>query len=380
MFCYYGTRISPHMTSTPEGYLICHDVPLARIGAMEYLADELNISGAASQIVKVNRYEDEVFAPAAMASFEGKDITAGHPPENLTAETYAAYSKGHVENVRRQGDFLLGDLHIKDPLLRSDVENGVVREVSAGYTAEFVPDGADWKQINIRGNHVAVVPKGRAGRDVAIKDTANAAEKGRKKMSKLTEAWLRLFSHAPKEVEDTELNQLAADAALVLDAEPDRVSSGQEESEIGAKLDNLLSRMDRLESVLQKDDLQKELSGEAAIDEQIAALVDAQPGAEVVAAEAASAGTVSRDSAIAFLRAMQPAVAAIEDKQVRTAVADAVLRAVQADDKPLGQIMDAVQSRAAAGQSAKPGYEKICENQQGIYDGLNPHKKAVKRG
>ncbi len=150
-----------HMTTTPEGYLICHDVPLARIGAMEYLAGELHMPGPAERIIRVNRYEDEVFAPAAMASFEGKDVTFGHPPENLT-ETYAAYSRGHVENVRRQGDFLLGDLHIKDPQLRSEVENGLVREVSAGYTAEFVPDGTDgtdgtdWKQINIRGNHVAV--------------------------------------------------------------------------------------------------------------------------------------------------------------------------------------------------------------------------------
>ena len=29
---YYGARISPHMTRTPEGYLICHDVPINRTG------------------------------------------------------------------------------------------------------------------------------------------------------------------------------------------------------------------------------------------------------------------------------------------------------------------------------------------------------------
>jgi soluble cytochrome b562 len=203
-----------------------------------------------------------------MASFEGKDVTFGHPPENLTAETYAAYSRGHVENVRRQGDFLLGDLHIKDPQLRSEVENGLVREVSAGYTAEFVPDGTDgtdgtdWKQINIRGNHVAVVLKGRAGHDVAIKDTALGAEKGRKKMSKLTEAWLRLFSHAAKEVEGAELERLTADAAVVLDAEPEKPdkAAAHEQQEEGFKtqLDNLLARMDKLENALQKGEAEKE--------------------------------------------------------------------------------------------------------------------------
>ncbi len=378
MLYYYGTKISPHMTTTPEGYLICHDVPLARIGAMEYLAGELHMPGPAERIIRVNRYEDEVFAPAAMASFEGKDVTFGHPPENLTAETYAAYSRGHVENVRRQGDFLLGDLHIKDPQLRSEVENGLVREVSAGYTAEFVPDGTDgtdgtdWKQINIRGNHVAVVLKGRAGHDVAIKDTALGAEKGRKKMSKLTEAWLRLFSHAAKEVEGAELERLTADAAVVLDAEPEKPdkAAAHEQQEEGFKtqLDNLLARMDKLENALQKGEAEKEpkdgLSAAETIDEKIAAL------------SGGGAGVVAADSAVAFLRAMRPAVAAIEDKQVQAAVADAVLQAVQADNKPLGQIMDAVQGKAAArAQTAKQSYETICEKQQSIYDGLNPHKK-----
>jgi hypothetical protein len=296
----------------------------------------------------------------------------------LTAETYAAYSRGHVENVRRQGDFLLGDLHIKDPQLRSEVENGLVREVSAGYTAEFVPDGTDgtdgtdWKQINIRGNHVAVVLKGRAGHDVAIKDTALGAEKGRKKMSKLTEAWLRLFSHAAKEVEGAELERLTADAAVVLDAEPEKPdkAAAHEQQEEGFKtqLDNLLARMDKLENALQKGEAEKEpkdgLSAAETIDEKIAAL------------SGGGAGVVAADSAVAFLRAMRPAVAAIEDKQVQAAVADAVLQAVQADNKPLGQIMDAVQGKAAArAQTAKQSYETICEKQQSIYDGLNPHKK-----
>lgn len=376
MLYYYGTKISPHMTTTPEGYLICHDVPLARIGAMEYLAGELHMPGPAERIIRVNRYEDEVFAPAAMASFEGKDVTAGHPPENLTAETYAAYSKGHVENVRQEGDFLLGDLHIKDPLLRSDVENGIVREVSAGYTAEFVPDGKDWQQINIRGNHVAVVPRGRAGHDVAIKDTALSAEKGRKKMSKWKESILRFFGQAAKELEGGEFDKLIPDVATVLDAEPtvgpqEQKEGGVEstaESKLEAKLDNLLGRMDKLENALQKGEAEKEpkdgLSAAETIDEKIAAL------------SGGGAGVVAADSAVAFLRAMRPAVAAIEDKQVQAAVADAVLQAVQADNKPLGQIMDAVQGKAAArAQTAKQSYETICEKQQSIYDGLNPHKK-----
>jgi hypothetical protein len=101
MIAYYGNRISPNMTDTPEGYLICHDVPIARIGPMEYRRGEVQLDGDPVQTVKINRYPEDVFEAAAIASFEGKDITAGHPPDNVGPENYAAYSKGHVENVRR---------------------------------------------------------------------------------------------------------------------------------------------------------------------------------------------------------------------------------------------------------------------------------------
>lgn len=385
MLCYYGNKISPHITKTPEGFLICHDVPLARLGPMQYRAAELSLPGNPEQIVTVNRYAEDVFAPAAIASFEGKDVTACHPPENLTAETWAAYARGHVENVRRQEDFLVGDLIIKDSQLANEVQSGAVREVSAGYTAEFLPDGDCLKQTNIRGNHVAVVPRGRAGHDVAIKDAAPSAEKEREKMSKLTEAWLNLFGRAAKEMEGPELQQLSAHAATVLDAEAtpaaDEVDYKEQKGvDLGSKLDKLLERLAEMEKKL--DGLAKpEVKDatpvdEAAIDKKLEALT-ADSAAVVEAGDAGLAsGTVSKDSAVAFLRAMRPAVAAIEDAAVKAAVADAVLQAVQADDKPLQQIMDAVQGKAQAAQTvAARDMNTVCAEQQNAYDALNPHRK-----
>lgn len=385
MLCYYGNKISPHITKTPEGFLICHDVPLARLGPMQYRAAELGLPGNPEQIITVNRYAEDVFAPAAIASFEGKDVTAGHPPENLTADTWAAYARGHVENVRRQEDFLVGDLIIKDSQLANEVQSGAVREVSAGYTAEFLPDGDCLKQTNIRGNHVAVVPRGRAGHDVAIKDAAPSAEKEREKMSKLTEAWLNLFGRAAKEMEGPELQQLSAHAATVLDAEAtpaaDEVDYKEQKGvDLGSKLDKLLERLAEMEKKL--DGLAKpEVKDatpvdEAAIDKKLEALT-ADSAAVVEAGDAGLAsGTVSKDSAVAFLRAMRPAVAAIEDAAVKAAVADAVLQAVQADDKPLQQIMDAVQGKAQAAQTAAArDMNTVCAEQQNAYDALNPHRK-----
>lgn len=39
MRVYYGSRISDHLVRTPEGYLICKDVPIARTGIQQYRGD-----------------------------------------------------------------------------------------------------------------------------------------------------------------------------------------------------------------------------------------------------------------------------------------------------------------------------------------------------
>ncbi|OPY66723.1 MAG: hypothetical protein A4E62_02433 [Syntrophorhabdus sp. PtaU1.Bin002] len=179
---YYGTRISDNMTRTPEGYLICHNVPLARTGWYEYAGSEIGLDDSA--MVSVYRSPEEVFDPLAVASFEGKTVTDGHPTQfPIAADNEAAYHKGHVQNVR-QGtgdveDCLLGDLFVKDSVLINKIDNGL-REVSCGYDCEWAPrDDGTYEQRQIRGNHVAIVPNGRAGDRIAIRD-----EKSQQKSTK----------------------------------------------------------------------------------------------------------------------------------------------------------------------------------------------------
>ena len=222
---YYGSHISEHLVKTPEGYLICYDVPINRTGTQMYTAGELGLEGEPERPVTVYRLEEDVFSPAALASLEGKDITRGHPAEMLAAENQASYSKGHLEHVRRDGDNTVADLIIKDPGLASDVESGVLREVSCGYYCRFEPYLDGYRQTNLVGNHVAVVPRGRAGHSVAIKDhAAGKAEKGLKRMKKETkEALYRFFGLAANDAAPEELEQLTRDVSTVataLDAEP----------------------------------------------------------------------------------------------------------------------------------------------------------------
>lgn len=172
MRAYFGSKLSPNQTRTPEGFLICQNVPIARTGWYEYVASELGLPGEA--IVHVYRDPDEVFSPAAMASFEGKPVTNNHPPQGVEPLNAQAFVKGTVANVRRgrgdNDDLLLADLIIYDEQLIREIEQGK-REVSAGYECEYTPlEDGGYAQRNIVGNHVAVVDAGRAGDRVRIQD------------------------------------------------------------------------------------------------------------------------------------------------------------------------------------------------------------------
>jgi hypothetical protein len=168
------SKLSENMHETPEGFLLCIGVPIARTGSMLYGEGETPLETGEDGTIEVSRAEEEVFRPQTIASFEGKPVTIAHPNEFVTADNWSRLAKGVVQNVRRgvgdQGDSLIADLLITDSIAIQLVKNGL-REVSCGYEAEYTQT-AEGKgtQANIIGNHVALVDEGRAGSEYAIKD------------------------------------------------------------------------------------------------------------------------------------------------------------------------------------------------------------------
>lgn len=402
---YYGSRISPNQIETAEGYLICRSVPIARTGDQQYTAREVMQDGDPGQMVIVHRRPEDVFAEETIASFEGKPVTDDHPPENVQAENFASYARGHVQNVRQAGDNLVGDVYITDAKLASDVKHRVKREISCGYQCDLVPDGAGgYYQTNIRGNHVAVVLRGRAGHDVAIHDAANTAAEGRANtMNKFTKGVLAAFGSAAKEASPEELEAMATITATALDAAPaeeapeadpakkkaepspakdepmkDKVVYKEQKGvDLGTKIDRILELLEGM----MKGREEKHMSDETDLDEIIEKLTgkpEDPDEAKMIGAEDAKCGAMpaaTKDAAVELLRRVRPAVAAIEDKAARARVADALLGAVKGDNAMTAIAQAAYDSAAAAAKStSRSTFDQICAESEAAYAAMNPHK------
>lgn len=164
---------------TREGWLRA-DAVLTRTGVFAYQKPD----GSVQQEL---RLPDEVFHADALGSFSLAPLTREHPSQPVTAETWKQVAVGTIgEEVKRDGDMVRAAILITDAQAVRDAESGTRRQLSCGYTCDldFTPglwNGLhyDAVQKNIRGNHVALVKKGRAGPDAAVRmDAADAYEVG----------------------------------------------------------------------------------------------------------------------------------------------------------------------------------------------------------
>lgn len=174
---YTSEKLGPNSERLPNGNLLYRNVPLARIGWMQYGEGETPIEANDRGIAYVERGEDELFAEDTLGSFIGAALTDDHPDEDVTPDNWKELAKGIVLTARRgTGDLkdcVVGDLLIQDKDLITEITKRNKREVSAGYDAKYEQvDVGIGRQSNILVNHVALVDKGRCGPRCAIGDRA----------------------------------------------------------------------------------------------------------------------------------------------------------------------------------------------------------------
>lgn len=415
--CYYGDKISTNIAMTPEGFLVCRNVPIARTGYQQYLESELFEDGNPSEIINVFRSPNEVFSAATIASFEGKPVTDGHPDVDVTPDNYKEFSKGHVQHVRvgrgDDADKILADLYITDQDLIDEIRNGK-RQVSAGYYAEDKEDETGRIcQTKIRGNHVAVVDEGRAGHTVAIRDQKNndSIIGGILKMKKESIARKQTIKDAViqylKDAKPEELEKKFRDAAEVLnevaekgdiqDEEPEEIKEDackddDRDLEIWKAIDALSERVDALEQREHSDEEpdapldedEDEVAVEGSEDKIVEdegeddvviegdddeVIEDEDEDIDVIPTDEVEAKLSAKDAAI---KAISRAALGIKNPEDRKRIQDAILKATSKGKSQMPGLMKVVKQN----QAKKNDQAKVLETDvlQKIYDKFNPHK------
>lgn len=418
---YFGSRISDHILKTPEGFLICKDVPIARTGTQQYRGCEFG-GPVADGIYNVQRPEAEVFDRAAVASFEGKPVCDEHPEEDVTPDNYGRYMKGVCRDVRRgDGELsncLVADLVIYDADLINKIEAGK-REISCGYDCLWNPTSdSSYDQLEIRGNHVAVVDRGRAGHKVAIRDTADD-KKGGTKMSKsligrILRALARDESTTPEDMEaaaklagSSDAEPRPQPAPAPAPATPAPAAVPQPENKPAAMDEATEARFKKIEDALEAissklnpdpappaaepkkdalDALEEELQNKApaaapAGDEDDVIEppedINAQDAApeEDVEGECVPNAKEARDAAMALIKNLKPAVAAIPNEAQRKRAADSLailIKGSMQQDAQYGELMQ--MRRRNAAKDSKPAVDDYNLGRE-IAKRYNPHYK-----
>ncbi len=416
---YYGSKISGNLSTSPEGFLICHNVPIARTGYQDYLGSELppgiqeEYSLDPQRVYKVYRSMDEVFSPATIASFEGKPFTDNHPSEMVTTQNVRMYSKGHIQNVRKgDGEFknmLVADIICTDEVTANEIKEKRKREVSCGYDYVMKKGPKGFEQTQIRGNHLALVESGRAGQKAAIQDNMPDAiikqkKEGEKNIMKKN-IFYKMFAAFAKDADPEEiaqagqaLSEMGSDEGL----EPNQGGSVEKDiTELKAGLAQVVNILQQL--VKSDQQVHKEVSDEDKLNALEAGCGDvdsADPPAEekqLIEAEkeecldadpAEEEKPVAMDTAMKeVIKAMKPKLLAIKDEKARAQAVDAFVSAVNDARvaKPKGNndysalanvLATNAKAKAADGTPAKrKTAQDVLTEQVSTINKHNPHLK-----
>ncbi|MFK5708613.1 DUF2213 domain-containing protein [Lysinibacillus boronitolerans] len=239
----YDTSYIKDYRETPEGYLTVN-VPITRPGVFPYQRQDGTVQMEA-------KLPDEIFSDRTIRSARSKPVTDGHPNEPVTIDNYQAYAKGMSHTDSRVEDFKLYiSLTVTDKALIEKIHQGY-NEISIGFLSDVVAESGtyngdqyEYVQRNVEINHIAIVEKGRAGPEVAIRADSDAwqideKEGGNTKMAKI-------------KIEGTEYEVDPAVKAHI-----DALKAKEETAKVkGDSVDALQGRYDALEVKLQNAELE----------------------------------------------------------------------------------------------------------------------------
>lgn len=169
---------------TDEGFLQLSQLRATRVGVFKYMR-------ADGTIRRELRHPDDVFKADSLATLQGKPITLLHPSANggyVDSKNFGELAVGLTGSDVKVSENKFVDISgsitkfdaVEQVLTRK--ATGLGQELSCGYRADMVEESGtfngepyDCRQTNIRYNHVALVPKGRAGEACKVRLDADSA-------------------------------------------------------------------------------------------------------------------------------------------------------------------------------------------------------------
>lgn len=178
-------RVGSVRTFDDNGRLRVERTPISKSNICEYLGREIPDSE------RLGLHPDQTYRllrdPAelerAADSFNSIPVLEEHIPTSAGAHPRELTVGSTMDNARFDAPYLTVGMVIFDGPAIARIQSGEQKELSCGYayTADMTPgtyEGQpyDGRMINIRGNHVALVEKGRAGPDVVVHDSVKGKD------------------------------------------------------------------------------------------------------------------------------------------------------------------------------------------------------------
>ena len=163
-----------------NGHLIVERTVITKAAVNPYIGKEIpNYKELGLDPEKIyNLLRDPKELEKALSSFKGVQLLIKHTPVSAD-EPHNNLTVGSVgTDVEMVGNDVYASLRVFDKYAIDLIESGKLQELSAGYAytadmtaGEFNGQGYDGVMRNIHGNHVALVERGRIGRDAIISDS-----------------------------------------------------------------------------------------------------------------------------------------------------------------------------------------------------------------
>lgn len=138
---------------------------IAAVGVQNYRTKD-------GKTLRVLRHPDDVFDEASMATMGMLPLVIRHPKKNFDPTTLQGKQVGSTgERILNDAYYLYAPITVTTAKAQQVIETGDMRELSIGYRAGLLMETGEWqghkydaRQVNIRGNHLAIVKKARVGK------------------------------------------------------------------------------------------------------------------------------------------------------------------------------------------------------------------------